>query len=119
MDKPNVLRGTDMLTDLAQLTLDELKKVVGDAQKALDARQNAERKEVIAKIHELAASIGVTVTVEGEKGPVKTSSRKGQKVAPKYKNPQNPTETWTGRGVKPRWLKAFVDAGKKIEEFLI
>jgi hypothetical protein len=28
-------------------------------------------------------------------------------------------ETWTGRGVKPRWLRALTDAGKKIEDFLI
>lgn len=109
-----------MLTDLAQLTLDELSKVIGDAQKVLEERQKAERKEIIAKIHELAASIGVTVTVGGEKSSVaRGSSIKGRKVAAKYKNPQNPSETWTGRGVKPRWLKALVDAGKKVEDFLI
>lgn len=108
-----------MLTDLAKLTLDELSKVINDAQKVLSEKQKSERKEKIAKIHELAASIGVTVTIDGVKSSGKGSPRKGQKVAPKYKNPQNPIETWTGRGVKPRWLKALTDAGKKIEDFLI
>lgn len=108
-----------MITDLAKLTLDELSKVIDDAQKVLADRQKSERKATLAKIHELAASIGVTVTIDGEKPRTRGSSRKGQKVAAKYKNPQNPSETWTGRGVKPRWLRALVDAGKKIEDFLI
>ncbi|NBS15804.1 MAG: H-NS histone family protein [Gammaproteobacteria bacterium] len=107
------------MQDLAQLTLDELSKMISDAQKALDARKISERKAVIGQIHELAASIGVTVTIQGEKTRGRISSRKGQKVAPKYKNPNNSSETWTGRGVKPRWLKALVDAGKRIEDFLI
>lgn len=108
-----------MLTDLAQMTLDELSKVIEDAQKALAERQKSERKEVIAKIHELAASIGVTVTIDGGKAPGKGSSLRGQKVAAKYRNPHNAGETWTGRGVKPRWLKSLVDAGKRIEDYLI
>lgn len=108
-----------MMQDLAQLTLDELSKMISDAQKALNARKISERKAVISQIHELAASIGVTVTVDGDKSKSRLSGRKGQKVAAKYKNPQNPSETWTGRGVKPRWLKALVDTGKRIEDFLI
>lgn len=41
------------------------------------------------------------------------------KVAPKYRNPANPKDTWTGRGRQPRWLAAEVAAGRKVEEFLI
>jgi DNA-binding protein H-NS len=41
------------------------------------------------------------------------------KVAPKYRNPENPGETWAGRGLKPRWLAAAIKAGKRIEEFAI
>jgi DNA-binding protein H-NS len=40
-------------------------------------------------------------------------------VAPKYRNPENPTETWAGRGLKPRWLAAAIKAGKKLEHFSI
>ena len=47
------------------------------------------------------------------------SKRAGMKVAPKYRNPANPKETWTGRGRQPRWMAAQVKAGKKPEEFLI
>jgi DNA-binding protein H-NS len=40
-------------------------------------------------------------------------------VAPKYRNPENPAETWAGRGLKPRWLAAAIKSGKKLENFLI
>jgi DNA-binding protein H-NS len=41
------------------------------------------------------------------------------KVAPKYRNPENPEETWAGRGLKPRWLSAALKTGKKLEDFSI
>jgi len=40
-------------------------------------------------------------------------------VLPKYRNPKNTSETWSGRGKQPRWLKAQLRAGKKLEELLI
>ena len=44
---------------------------------------------------------------------------KGRKVAAKYANPDDLSETWTGRGRKPRWLTAKLKAGDKIEKFLL
>ena len=41
------------------------------------------------------------------------------KVAAKYRNPDNPAETWAGRGLKPRWLAAAIKSGKKMDDFLI
>nr|WP_278251415.1 H-NS histone family protein [Stenotrophomonas maltophilia] len=43
----------------------------------------------------------------------------GSKVAPKYRNPANPNETWSGRGRQPRWLAALVEKGKSASDFLI
>ena len=40
-------------------------------------------------------------------------------VAPKYRNPENPSETWAGRGLRPRWLSAALKSGKKLEHFAI
>ena len=49
------------------------------------------------------------------------SHRRGArgKVAPKYRNPENPGETWAGRGLKPRWLAAALKTGKKLDDFRI
>lgn len=49
----------------------------------------------------------------------KTARKKLGKVPPKYRNPANPTETWTGRGKQPRWLAAYTTKGRKVDEFLI
>jgi DNA-binding protein H-NS len=46
------------------------------------------------------------------------SDRRGP-VAPKYRNPENPAETWAGRGLKPRWLAAAIKGGKEQDDFLI
>jgi len=40
-------------------------------------------------------------------------------VLPKYQNPNNPTEVWSGRGRQPRWIAAKLQAGAHLEEFLI
>ena len=41
------------------------------------------------------------------------------KVRPKYRNPKNPRETWSGRGKRPRWLAAQLRSGKALDHFLI
>ncbi|MDV3469661.1 H-NS histone family protein [Stenotrophomonas sp. C3(2023)] len=53
------------------------------------------------------------------KAPSKTAGRKLGKVAPKYRNPANPKETWSGRGKQPRWLAELTSKGKKVEDYLI
>jgi DNA-binding protein H-NS len=40
-------------------------------------------------------------------------------VCPKYRNPADPSETWTGRGKQPRWLTAQLKSGKQIDDFRI
>ena len=52
-------------------------------------------------------------------GRPKGSSLKGKKVAPKYRNPTNWSETWAGRGATPRWMAAAIKTGKKKADFLI
>ena len=40
-------------------------------------------------------------------------------VPPKYRNPEDPSETWAGRGLKPRWLAAALKSGGKLDDFAI
>jgi DNA-binding protein H-NS len=40
-------------------------------------------------------------------------------VPPKYRNPDQPSETWSGRGKRPRWLDAQLRSGKRIDDFRI
>ena len=52
--------------------------------------------------------------VDGRAHPLK-----GRSVAPKYRDPENPSQTWAGRGQAPRWLTAYEAQGRKRDEFLI
>jgi len=54
-----------------------------------------------------------------KRGRPAASARAGGKVAPKYRNPANPAEVWSGRGMTPRWLAAYLQQGKSKDDFLI
>nr|WP_281179370.1 H-NS histone family protein [Curvibacter delicatus] len=41
----------------------------------------------------------------------KKPSATGTKVPPKYRNPANPDQTWTGRGKAPHWAQSLQQAG--------
>jgi DNA-binding protein H-NS len=55
----------------------------------------------------------------GRRGNGKSHPLKGRTVAPKYRDPENASQTWAGRGQAPRWLTAYESQGRKREEFLI
>lgn len=49
----------------------------------------------------------------------KAERRPYPQVYPKYRNPADSTETWTGRGKQPKWLRAQLISGKKLSDFAI
>ncbi|MGR8979582.1 MAG: H-NS histone family protein [Gammaproteobacteria bacterium] len=102
------------MTDYQKLSESELQSVIENAEKALKLKQANKRKEVIAQIKELAASIDVSVDIiENEKKSV----RKGVKVPIKYRHPEDPEKVWTGRGVTPKWMRDLLAAGRDRSEF--
>ncbi len=104
------------MTELTELSESELQAMIENAEKALKQKQESKKKEVMAQIRQLAASIGMTVSFH-EAG--RESSRKGFKVPPKYRNPADPEQTWTGRGVAPKWMQQLIAAGHDKSEFEI
>ncbi len=107
-----------MSGDYTGLSEDELKSVIENAERALRDKTNLKRKDVLLQIRELASSINVSVEII-DNDHVKPSARKGSKVAPKYQNPYNHAQTWTGRGMKPKWLTSLLESGRSVEEFEI
>ena len=55
---------------------------------------------------------------QGLRGKARGRGPRGP-VPPKYRNPKDPSQTWAGRGLQPRWLKEAIKSGKKLEAFLI
>jgi len=76
------------------------------------AHKTVEKK---AKLEERLRRLEYTHTAIGPNRP----RRPYPKVLPKYQNPKNNAETWSGRGKQPHWVKAQLRAGKKLEHFLI
>ena len=117
-----------MSIDLRNLSAKELGALI---EKAKQQQSRLAKRTPIAtvrsKITKFAKAEGYTLEElfgnRGAKAAAKPSSRAGRKlgkVAPKYRNPANPKETWTGRGKQPRWMAELTAKGnKKPEDFLI
>lgn len=97
-----------------------LNKQAAELDRQLSEARRAERSSVIAQIKALMNAHGLTVSDLG--GAVRSGKRgranAGVKVAPKYCNPAT-GDTWSGRGLKPKWVAAALKGGRKLEDFAI
>ena len=75
------------------------------------ARRIAQQK---AKLEEQLRRLGINDAMSPDK-----PRRPYPKVLPKYQNPKNPTQKWSGRGKQPHWVRTQLKAGKKLEHFRI
>lgn len=114
------------MVELDGLSVKELDALVKAAQKRKALlKKRTPIAQVRAQLAKQAQSAGYTIEelfgahARRGKAAKKGARRKRVVVAPKYRNPANPEETWTGRGRQPRWLAALTGKGKKLESFLI
>ena len=103
---------------LEKMSLKELLELQKRVDKAVHDAQQRERAEILKKMKEIANDAGFSMDdlVGGKsrgRGKAKSSA-----IA-KFQNPDNPSETWTGRGRKPNWLVGRLKKGAKIEQFAI
>ena len=96
--------------NLNSMSIDRLIGLRSRVDAALGAKVVAERRTIETELSKLSRFQG---------GAARSKSAFGRTVAPKYRNSENPSETWAGRGLKPRWLSAAIRAGKKIDDFRI
>ncbi len=83
--------------------------------------QREERSTAIAKVKTLMAEFGLSLADIGGRAAaprVAGEPKPPSKVAIKYRNAAT-SETWTGRGLQPKWLRAALASGAKIEDFLV
>lgn len=94
--------------------LEQLRKDVDAALKDYDTRKKAEaRAAAEAAVRKLGFSLNDVV--ESGKG----KRKKGTKAEPKFRNPNDPTQTWSGLGRRPAWILEHVENGGNIEDFAI
>ena len=80
--------------------------------------QSAAKANAIAKARELMSTNGLSVADVVVPAKGKQGIRAGSKVDPKYRDPESGS-TWTGRGLKPKWLTRAMQGGKTIQDFAI
>ena len=124
-----------MSIDLNDLSAKELDALIAQAKKR---RTTLSKRKPIAlvrkKLTALARAEGYTVaelfggapaSSTPKAGTAAKSARKSTKgyklgkVAPKYRNPADPSQTWAGRGQQPKWLASQLGGSKRLEDFLI
>jgi DNA-binding protein H-NS len=86
-------------------------------EKQIAQAQSDERASAIAQVKTLMSEHGLTVADLGKR-TTKVPSKGGGKVAAKYRNKAT-GDTWSGRGLQPRWLKAALASGKKLADFAV
>ena len=97
---------------LSEMSLDELWDLHERVGAILSDRIEDEKKKLEQQLNQLARRVT-------ELSPRSPQRRSYPKVEAKFRNPDNPSDTWSGRGKTPRWLASLIAAGRKLDEFRI
>ena len=100
--------------NLKSMSIDRLIGFRQRVDAALNSKVVDQRRTLESELSKLTRFQGGAARFKSAFGP----GARG-KVAAKYRNPDDPSETWAGRGLKPKWLTAAIKAGKKQDDFLI
>ncbi|MEF7615970.1 H-NS histone family protein [Aquincola sp. MAHUQ-54] len=99
-------------------TLQELLAQKASLEKQIADTQREERANAIAKVKSIMSEHGLTVADLSQRAPSAPRAEGTRKVAAKYRNGET-GETWSGRGLQPKWLKAALAEGKQLTDFAV
>lgn len=105
--------------DLVSMSVDELWSLHEEISEILSTRILHEKRELEKRLAILNRGANVTDDRVGSRAETSERQRRRYpKVFPRYRNPKT-SETWSGRGKRPRWLAVALEAGRGMDEFLI
>ena len=103
-----------------KMSLKELVDLEAKVKKALATARDKERGDLKRKMAEMAENHGFSVAELFGGGRGGRGAAKGKSLGiAKYANPENKSDTWTGRGRKPNWLLERLKKGSKLADFEI
>jgi DNA-binding protein H-NS len=109
--------------DFEKISLDDLWALHEQISQVLSLRIIAEKEQLEKRLVQLNRGKGVNRAVMLSSKSIVSKldqpRRKYPKVFPKYRNPAEPSETWSGRGKQPRWVVSALKSGKSMEDFEI
>ena len=90
-----------------------------DLDKRIDAAKKSAREEAIARVKSMMSEYGLTAADLNIREPLRKAAKpSGAKVPAKYRDTAT-GQTWSGRGLQPKWLRAALATGRKIEDFRV
>jgi len=102
-----------MRLNLKSMSFDDLVALRHGVERMISQRADTAKRELQAKLAALENLTGMPI-MKKRRGVLM-----GTKVAPKYRNPKDRSQTWSGRGRTPLWLQAMIKQGHKVDEFAI
>ncbi|MBF0421554.1 MAG: H-NS histone family protein [Magnetococcales bacterium] len=108
-------------SDLEQMPLEELVALSTELDAIIKKKRREKSKQIRTQMNELARVAGfesIEEFMESQSSRM-TRSDKGIKLPPKYRNPGDPEQTWSGKGPTPKWLRELEKSGQHRNQFLI
>lgn len=102
--------------NLDEMSRKDLLQLQAEVEKALKRAEKRDKREALRAAEQAAAEFGYPLDELLGAAP---SGAAGGKLPPKYRNPANPDQTWSGRGRRPRWIVDAQKQGRQISEFEI
>ena len=113
------VNGVNVMPDISNLSVEELKRLQIEAEALIASKKDQAIEDAYDQIVAIADGLGFSIEELLELGEQKRKKTTRKAVEPRYRNKNNPEDTWTGRGKQPRWLVAELDKGARLEDFLI
>jgi DNA-binding protein H-NS len=107
------------MTNFEDMTEAELRELISTAQETLDRMIARRAKQTLKEARRLAAEVGFEATFSRAAQPEGLTKGKRGKAVQKYRNPENPDETWSGRGRRPQWVQAALADGRAMADLQI
>lgn len=105
-----------MADSIETMSLAELKELKKKVDKAIDTFQTRRKQEAVEALQALAKEQGFNLS---DLIDAASTSKQRSQAAPKYANPKNSDQTWSGRGRKPSWFIEAVASGKSPEDLAV
>ena len=108
------------MAQLNAMTLADLKSLEKKVAKAIAKFEEREKKKALSSLKAEARKLGFSLSeLTGIEDESLLPGKPRSKVPPKYANPEDPSQPWTGRGRRPAWVNAALDAGKSLDDLAI
>lgn len=104
-----------MEIDVDNMSLDDLRALKARVDRAIASFDARRRKEALAAAERAARELGFNLS---DLTGASRGRRSGSERPPKYINPQDATQTWSGRGRRPGWVVEHLEAGRNLDDLL-